>query len=131
KMPYEIFWYIEPHILEVKYYGAVTVDDLRAARGEISDIVSAQSHDVYLLITLGEKTKLPWDFRATRNIFSNPPPNLGLSFIILGSNTSFRIFFDTVGRVLRANGRVVKDRETALRMLREHSPALKELLDKQ
>ena len=62
-MPAETSWYIEKHVINSRFYGTVTADDITRQQDDLSAFIAAGESPLHLLMDVRDVQSAPSDFR--------------------------------------------------------------------
>lgn len=120
----QVSWYLEPHVIYVKYRGELTVGDLQAANDGIYELM-VDGVPVHLLCDFTDVGKLPTDLLAISRIFSDLFRECG-SVIVYGQSMVATVLTNSVARLTSKKVYIVKDLSAGLQKLKEVAPELRE-----
>ena len=129
-MPFEISWYREGRIVGLRYYGNITLDDLKAATKAFADYVEKGTPPVHSLADVREVNKYPVNLHQIAAAINRGDPNRVGWTVIVTSSTPIRFISTAIGNLIRSKVRAFATLEAALDYLREVDPTLADVIPK-
>jgi hypothetical protein len=120
-MGYEIFWYIEKHVIKEVYSGDLTLEEMRQANDEIQALVDAS--DLPLVHAIVDTTDLGtpnMNINAIRDAFSVlGDPRFGWLLIYGINNRTIRMIASIIPQFFQLRFRIVESEDVAIAFLRD------------
>ncbi|MBL8163351.1 MAG: hypothetical protein JNJ61_15295 [Anaerolineae bacterium] len=127
-MPYQVGWLVEDRVIEEKFIGNITVDDIANAAQAGNALAASAPGMVHLLADASDVKTFPIDLRLIQTTMQ--PHSLAGKFswvIVYGTRNPMLRFVAQVSAqfsLVQIRFRVVDHREHALQMLRDLDPSL-------
>lgn len=118
-MPYQISYHIDKRIIYHRFYGTVTIDDIRRGNEDAIQLIRQGLPPVHDIVDASDVTKLQFTLRElleSTSFFKEQ--NLGW-MILVGGNPLVRFFASVLGQVGAMRFRIADDNQEALRTLRK------------
>jgi hypothetical protein len=106
-MPYDISWWKQDHVLYIRLYGVITLDDLEQVTQRSIEALRTTPNVVHAITDTLEIETLPNNIAALmRNMKPQRQPNSGYTIIVSG-NKLVRFIANTLLQVLQMDIRLV------------------------
>lgn len=126
-MPYEILWHTDKRIVHEKFYGQVTLEEIREVIGRYMVLVLEGDAPVHTLVDVSMVTRYPGNLNNLRELFDpDNDPGVGWIMICGANNPLLRFLSSILKQVLlrKLKLRLFYSTEEALEFLAEQDPTL-------
>lgn len=126
-MPYEIFWHTDKRIIHERFYGQVTLDEIREVIARYMILVLEGDAPVHTLVDVSSVTRYPGNLNNLREMFDpDNDPGVGWILICGANNPLLRFLSSILTQVLlrKLRIRLFYSTEEAIGFLAEQDPTL-------
>jgi hypothetical protein len=127
-MPYQVGWLVENRVIEEKFSGNVSIDDIAGAAREGNLLTTSAPGKVHLLVDVSAVETFPIDLRLIQATMQPHSQTGKFSWVIVyGTRNPMLRFVAQVSAqfsMVQICFRVVDQREHALQILRDLDPSL-------
>lgn len=126
-MPYQITWYIPDHILIIRYFGDLTVEELRQSSQESAARLDARPPNAptrcHIITQATDLETMPPALAAFQNTLKRPHPSVGW-ICLIGNNSVQSMIASAITQLMGINFKVFESQAAALQFLIERAPTL-------
>lgn len=125
-MPYSLSWFIEGRVLFNRFYGELTIDDVRSTIQETVRLAQSGQPPVHQILISKEVTRLPFDLKALTSVVPRQKePNIGV-FVQVSTNTIYNFFTTIATHISAVDFRTARSVEEAFGQLQHLDASLKQ-----
>ncbi len=113
-MSYEYSWYEHPHVLELKFTGDLSLDELRQLNAELLEYYNQSNMPVTLIVDATDAKKLPNDLVSIRLITQDvmAHPNSGPAIMVgFKQNAILKFLVNVIAQLISKQYKLVQSRE--------------------
>jgi hypothetical protein len=126
-MPYEIFWHTDRRIIQERFYGQVTLEEIREITNRYMTLIVDGVMPVHTLVDVSSVTRYPSNLNNLRELFDpDNDPGVGWILICGANNPLLRFLSSILTQILlrKLRMRLFYSIQEALEFLCEQDPTL-------
>lgn len=97
---FAVEWYVEPHVLQLRYSEDVTLEEIEQAHLRIQHLTAYLSHRVYLIVDMNAVRHFPFNVRALGQIYKQERLKQIGTRLVIGQSGALRILVTHLSRVV-------------------------------